>query len=52
VGRFRQAFDLKGTPIRIEFRTGENPYQGRRNRLTKRQIQKRQRLKKHVKGKR
>jgi GTP-binding protein len=52
VGRFRQAFDLKGTPIRIEFRTGENPYQGRRNRLTKRQIQKRQRLKKYLKGKR
>ena len=51
VGRFRQALNLKGTPIRIEFRSGENPYQGRRNKLSKRQIQKRQRLKKFVKGK-
>jgi len=25
-GRFRQAFDLRGTPLRLEFRAGENPY--------------------------
>jgi GTPase len=25
-GRIRKAFDLVGTPMRIEFRTGENPY--------------------------
>jgi GTP-binding protein len=25
-GVFRQAFDLAGTPLRIEFRTGRNPY--------------------------
>lgn len=25
-GRFRKAFDLVGTPLRIEFKTSENPY--------------------------
>ncbi len=49
VNRFRQAFDLWGTPVRIEFRTGENPYEGRRNKLTPRQQRKRRRLMKHVK---
>ncbi|HEX6828549.1 MAG TPA: ribosome biogenesis GTPase Der [Burkholderiales bacterium] len=29
-GRFREAFGLQGTPLRIEFRTGRNPYAGRR----------------------
>ena len=24
--RFRHAFELEGTPLRIEFRTGRNPY--------------------------
>jgi len=24
--RFRKAFDLVGTPLRIEFKTQENPY--------------------------
>ena len=51
VSRFRKALALKGTPIRIEFRSGENPFEGRKNKLTKRQIQKRQRLKKFVKRK-
>lgn len=37
INRFRRAFRLRGTPIRLELRTGENPYQGRRNRLTPRQ---------------
>ena len=49
VNRFRQAFNLWGTPVRIEFRTAENPYKGRRNKLTQRQRQKRRRLMKHVK---
>jgi GTP-binding protein len=51
VGRFRKALDLKGTPIRIEFRSGQNPYEGKKNKLTSRQVQKRQRLKKFVKRK-
>jgi len=44
VGRFRQTLRLDGTPIRIEFRTGENPFKDRKNTLTPRQIRKRQRL--------
>jgi GTP-binding protein len=41
---FRKAFDLHGTPIRVEFRSGENPFAGRRNPLTPRQKRKRERL--------
>jgi len=41
---FRQAFQLVGTPIRMEFVTSENPFKGRRNTLTPRQEYKRQRL--------
>ena len=51
VNRFRQAFGLWGTPVRVEFRTSDNPYQGRRNRLTSRQRQKRKRLMKFAKRK-
>ena len=49
--RFRQAFHLWGTPVRIEFRTTKNPYKGRRNKLNVRQQQKRRRLMKHAKRK-
>jgi GTP-binding protein len=38
-----------GTPIRMEFKTGENPYQGKRNQLTARQQQRRKRMIRHVK---
>jgi GTPase len=41
---FRRVFGLEGTPMRIEFRTDENPYAGRRNELTPRQRRKRSRL--------
>ena len=47
-GRFRSAFDLLGTPLRVEFRTGENPFKGRRNTLTPRQHRKRERLLRHA----
>jgi len=46
---FIETLQLKGTPIRFEFITGENPYKDKRNKLTKRQIDKKRRLKKHVK---
>jgi GTP-binding protein len=52
---FRRTFRLQGTPMRIEFRTDENPYAGRRNVLTPRQERKRKRLirnKRAGKGKR
>jgi GTP-binding protein len=44
INRFRRAFGLKGTPIRLELRAGRNPFEGRRNRLTPRQIRKRDRI--------
>ena len=47
-GRFRSAFALVGTPLRIEFRTGENPFKGRRNTLTPRQRRRRERLLRHA----
>jgi GTP-binding protein len=47
---FRKTFSLQGTPMRIEFRTDENPYAGRRNELTPRQVRKRQRLVRRAKG--
>jgi GTP-binding protein len=50
VNRFRQAFKLTGTPVRIELRTGRNPFAGRRNVLTQRQTRKRARLRRHRRG--
>lgn len=46
VNRFREAFDLTGVPVQLLFRDSENPYAGRRNKLTPRQIKRRQRLRK------
>lgn len=48
---FRRELKLVGTPIRIEFKTSDNPYEGKRNQLTERQIQRKRRLMKHVKSK-
>lgn len=48
VNCFRKAFGLKGTPVRLELRTGHNPYAGRRNVLTRRQVEKRRRLRRHT----
>lgn len=45
---FRKAFDLAGTPVKVEFRSESNPFAGRRNVLTPRQKQKRKRLMRHV----
>jgi len=49
VNHFRHAFRLTGTPVRLSFRTGDNPYKGRRNTLTPRQQKRRQRLVRHRK---
>ncbi|MBM3204044.1 ribosome biogenesis GTPase Der, partial [Candidatus Woesearchaeota archaeon] len=46
---FRTALALEGTPIRLEFRGGANPFEGKRNVLTPRQVKKKRRLMKHVK---
>lgn len=48
---FRKELRLEGTPVRIELKTGINPYKGKKNQLTKRQLDKRLRLKKFIKKK-
>jgi GTP-binding protein len=44
VNVYRKAFDLLGTPVRVAFRGDENPFAGKRNPLTPRQVRKRKRL--------
>ena len=46
---FRRELALHGTPIRIELRSGDNPYAGKRNKLTQRQVQRRKRMISHIK---
>lgn len=47
---FEHALSLVGTPIRLEFKIGENPYQDKPNPLTERQVKRRKRLMTHVKA--
>lgn len=47
INHFRQVFRLDGTPVRLEFKTGDNPFKGRRNKLTPRQQRSRKRMLKH-----
>ena len=47
---FRKRYKLEGTPIRVEFREGENPYAGKRNVLTESQQRKRRRMMHHARG--
>lgn len=46
---FRRELKLSGTPIRIELKSTENPYADRKNKLTQRQVSKKQRLQKQRK---
>jgi GTP-binding protein len=46
---FRKALRLEGTPVRIELRSGENRFAGRRNVLTPRQAKRKRRLLRHAK---
>ncbi|MGD7034706.1 ribosome biogenesis GTPase Der [Methylotuvimicrobium buryatense] len=48
---FRDRLGLKGTPIRLEFKSPVNPFAGIKNKLTDRQVKKKQRLVKHAKKK-
>jgi GTPase len=41
---FRTRYKLEGTPIRIDFRDGENPFAGKKNVLTASQARSRQRM--------
>ncbi|MFA6037603.1 MAG: ribosome biogenesis GTPase Der [Legionellales bacterium] len=45
VNTFRKYLKLVGTPIKLVFKSGENPFAGRRNLLTPRQMKKRERAK-------
>ncbi|MGH8083820.1 MAG: ribosome biogenesis GTPase Der [Lysobacter sp.] len=46
---FRKRFKLVGTPIRFVFKEGANPYEGKKNVLSEKQIAKKRRLIRHVK---
>ena len=48
---FRKRFKLVGTPIRFVFKDSTNPFEGKKNVLTDRQMEKRKRLIRHNKRK-
>jgi GTP-binding protein len=45
---FRRTLKLEGAPLRLEFKSGDNPYAGRRNTPTRRQLKRRQRVIRHA----
>ena len=49
INYLRDQLKLVGTPLKVRFKTGDNPYKGRRNKLTPRQERKRKRMLGHVK---
>lgn len=49
---FRAALALKGVPLIMEFKTGDNPFRDKKNVLTARQVKKKQRLMARVKKRR
>lgn len=51
INTYRKTLKLVGTPIRIEFKTSENPFKDKKNVLTPTQVRKRKRLIKRVKKK-
>ncbi|WP_233118623.1 ribosome biogenesis GTPase Der [Aggregatibacter actinomycetemcomitans] len=46
---FRRSLKIIGSPIRLQFQEGNNPFAGRRNKLTPNQLRKRKRLMKFIK---
>jgi GTP-binding protein len=48
VNTFRRVLKLVGTPVRIEFKEGKNPFEGKKNILTDRQVKHKKRLREHV----
>lgn len=46
INTYRKALKLKGTPIRLILKSSKNPYEGRRNKLTPRQLRRRKRIRK------
>lgn len=49
INYFRKALNVMGTPIKVEFREGSNPFEGKKNKLTLSQQRKRKRMLRHVK---
>ncbi|WP_101674355.1 ribosome biogenesis GTPase Der [Alloalcanivorax mobilis] len=47
--RFRELLKIEGSPIRLELKSGDNPFEGRKNKLTDRQIKRKRRMMRHVK---
>lgn len=45
----RERLGIRGTPIKIDLRQGPNPFAGKKNKLTERQVKRKKRLMKHVK---
>ena len=50
--QFRAMFKLKGVPLAMVFKTGDNPFKDKKNELTPRQTKKKQRLMSRVKKRR
>lgn len=46
---FRKSLKVMGTPIKVEFKEGGNPFEGKKNKLTQSQVRKRRRLMKYHK---
>jgi len=48
INSFRDELNLKSIDLKLNFKKGENPYDGRKNKLTSRQIKKKKRLVKYT----
>jgi GTPase len=51
INYFRRSLQVMGTPIRVEFQEGDNPYAGIKNKLTETQLRKRKRMMRFIKKK-
>ena len=47
---YRKSLEIMGTPIRIQFQSSDNPFEGKVNKLTLSQERKRKRLMTMMKG--
>ncbi len=48
INTFRRVLKLVGTPVRVEFKEGKNPFEGKKNVLSDRQVKRKKRLREHV----
>ncbi len=46
--KFTQVLGIKGTPLRFEFKSSDNPFKDKKNELSKRQVMKKIRFKQHL----